>query len=91
MPGQVEETGCPEGTTICVRDLFYNTPARMKFMKKDSAEGTAVAGVVTHLALSHPAIFLVLGVVTFALHIAAVSILLGMKSDIPRSMFDKSA
>ena len=54
VPGQVEETGCPEGTTICVRDLFYNTPARMKFMKKDSAEGTAVAGVVTHLALSHP-------------------------------------
>ncbi len=53
-PGTVQETGCPEGTTICVRDLFYNTPARMKFMKKDSAEGTAVAGVVTHLALSHP-------------------------------------
>ena len=42
------------GTTIRVKDLFYNTPARMKFMKKDSAEGTAVAGVVTHLALSHP-------------------------------------
>lgn len=54
MPGQVEETGCPEGTTICVRDLFYNTPARMKFMKKDSAEGAAVSGIVQHLALSHP-------------------------------------
>lgn len=54
VPGQVEETGCPEGTTICVRDLFYNTPARMKFMKKDSAEGAAVAGIVQHLALSHP-------------------------------------
>ena len=54
IPGQTEPTGCPEGTTICVRDLFYNTPARMKFMKKDSAEGTAVAGVVQHLALSHP-------------------------------------
>ena len=53
-PGQVEETGCPEGTTICGRDLFYNTPARMKFMKKDSAEGAAVAGSVQHLALSHP-------------------------------------
>ena len=45
VPGQVEETGCPEGTTICVRDLFYNTPARMKFMKKDSAEGAAVSGL----------------------------------------------
>ena len=54
VPGQAEPTGCPEGTTICVRDLFYNTPARMKFMKKDSAEGTAVSGVVQHLALSHP-------------------------------------
>ena len=54
VPGRVAETGCPEGTTICVRDLFYNTPARMKFMKKDTAEGAAVAGVVTHLALSHP-------------------------------------
>ena len=54
VPGGAEPTGCPEGTTICVRDLFYNTPARMKFMKKDSAEGAAVAGVVQHLALSHP-------------------------------------
>ena len=54
VPGEVIPTGCPEGTTICVRDLFYNTPARMKFMKKDSAEATAVAGIVTHLALSHP-------------------------------------
>ena len=54
VPGQVEETGCPEGTTICVRDLFYNTPARMKFMKKDSAEGAAMSGIVQHLALSHP-------------------------------------
>ena len=54
VAGEVVPTGCPEGTTICVRDLFYNTPARMKFMKKDSAEATAVAGIVTHLALSHP-------------------------------------
>ena len=54
VPGQVTEAGCPEGTTICVRDLFYNTPARMKFMKKDSAEGAAVGGIVQHLALSHP-------------------------------------
>ena len=54
VPGEVTEAGCPEGTTICVRDLFYNTPARMKFMKKDSAEGAAVGGIVQHLALSHP-------------------------------------
>ena len=54
VPGRVSETGGPEGTTVCVRDLFYNTPARMKFMKKDTAEGAAVTGVVTHLALSHP-------------------------------------
>lgn len=54
VPGEVTETGCPEGTTLCVRDLFYNTPARMKFMKKDTAEAAAVTGVVTHLALSHP-------------------------------------
>ena len=50
------EIGCPEGTTIIVRDLFFNTPARMKFMKKDSAEGAAVSGIVQHLALSHPEI-----------------------------------
>ncbi len=54
VPDEVTEAGCPEGTTICVRDLFYNTPARMKFMKKDSAEGAAVGGIVQHLALSHP-------------------------------------
>ena len=54
VPGSVAAAGCPEGTTVCVRDLFYNTPARMKFMKKDSAEGAAAASVVTQLALSHP-------------------------------------
>ncbi len=53
-PGQVEEAGAPEGTTIHVRDLFYNTPARLKFMRKDSAETAAVAGLIQHLALSHP-------------------------------------
>ena len=55
--GQVmeqEEAGCPKGTTMLVRDLFYNTPARLKFMKKDSAEGAAVFAVVQRLALSHP-------------------------------------
>ena len=55
-PGVLEETGAPEGTTILVRDLFYNTPARLKFMKKDSAETAAVSGLMQHLALSHPAI-----------------------------------
>ena len=55
--GQVmeqEEAGCPKGTTMLVRDLFFNTPARLKFMKKDSAEGAAVFAVVQRLALSHP-------------------------------------
>ena len=54
VPGQVEEAGAPEGTTIAVRDLFYNAPARLKFMRKDSAETAAVAGLMQHLALSHP-------------------------------------
>ena len=54
VPGEVTAAGCPVGTTVCVRDLFYNTPARMKFMKKDSAEGGAASAVVTQLALSHP-------------------------------------
>ena len=52
--GAVEEAGAPEGTTIVVRDLFYNTPARLKFMRKDSAETAAVSGLMQHLALSHP-------------------------------------
>lgn len=46
--------GCPRGTTIIVKDLFYNTPARMKFLKKDVTEGNAVANVVEKAALSHP-------------------------------------
>ena len=53
-PGPVEEAGCPLGTTMVVRDLFYNTPARLKFMKKDAAEGAAVFAVVQRVALSHP-------------------------------------
>ena len=52
--GQVEEAGCPQGTTMVVRDLFYNTPARQKFLKKDAAEGAAVFAVVQKAALSHP-------------------------------------
>ncbi|MBE6781920.1 MAG: DNA mismatch repair endonuclease MutL [Ruminococcaceae bacterium] len=50
------QTGCPGGTTIVIRDLFYNTPARMKFLKKDISEATAVASVVDAIALSHPEI-----------------------------------
>lgn len=49
-----EVVGCPEGTTMIVRNLFYNTPARLKFMKRDVAEGAAVYAVVQHVALSHP-------------------------------------
>ncbi len=48
--------GCPAGTTIVVRDLFFNTPARMKFMKRDSAEGAACFSVVQRQALAHPEI-----------------------------------
>lgn len=51
-----EEAGCPEGTTIIVNDLFYNTPARMKFLKKDVSEGNTVAAVIDRMALSHPEI-----------------------------------
>ena len=53
-PGKVESAGCPEGTTIVVKELFYNTPARLKFMKSDSAEASAVATVIGQIALSHP-------------------------------------
>ena len=53
-PAAVEAAGAPQGTTIVVRDLFYNTPARLKFMRKDSAETAAVGGLMQHLALSHP-------------------------------------
>ena len=52
----LSDAGCPEGTTIVVKDLFYNTPARMKFLKKDVTEGNSVAGVVDRIALSHPEI-----------------------------------
>ena len=52
----LSDTGCPRGSTVCVRDLFYNVPARMKFLKKDVGEANAVAGVLDRLALSHPEI-----------------------------------
>ena len=48
------EAGCPEGTTILIRDLFFNTPARMKFMKSDTVEGSRVAAAVQMQALAHP-------------------------------------
>ena len=48
------EAGCPDGTTIIVRDLFFNTPARMKFMKSDTVEGSRVAAAVQQQALAHP-------------------------------------
>ena len=50
----IHPAGCPEGTAITVRDVFYNTPARMKFLKKDVGEGNAVAGVVDKCALAYP-------------------------------------
>lgn len=51
-----EKTGCPDGTTIIIRDLFYNVPARQKFMKKDTVEGNMVSNIVDKIALSHPEI-----------------------------------
>ena len=54
VPVSLTDTGAPEGTMIQVRDLFYNTPARMKFLKKDIAEGNAVEQLLIHLALSNP-------------------------------------
>ena len=48
------EAGCPDGTTIIIRDLFFNTPARMKFMKSDSVEGSRVTAAVQMQALAHP-------------------------------------
>lgn len=52
----LEDAGCPQGTTVIVRDLFYNVPARMKFLKKDVTEGSAVGAIMDRLALSHPEI-----------------------------------
>ncbi len=49
-------SGCPDGTTIIIKDLFYNTPARMKFLKKDVSEANACANVIDRIALSHPEI-----------------------------------
>ena len=51
-----EEAGCPNGTTFVIRDLFYNIPARAKFLKKDISEGNAVSNIIDKTALSHPEI-----------------------------------
>lgn len=56
VPGKIEDIGCADGTTFYIKNLFYNTPARMKFLKKDVAEAGACAAVVDKLALSHPEI-----------------------------------
>lgn len=50
----LEKSGCPDGTTIIIRDIFYNVPARLKFLKKDVVEGNAIASIVNKIALSHP-------------------------------------
>lgn len=51
-----EKSGCPNGTTIVIRDIFYNVPARLKFLKKDVTEGNAIANIINKIALSHPEI-----------------------------------
>lgn len=53
---EFDTAGCPKGTTIIVRDIFYNVPARMKFLKKDVSEGNAVTAVIDKMSLSHPEI-----------------------------------
>lgn len=53
-PLEYDRAGCSDGTTIIIRDLFYNTPARLKFLKKDVTEGNYCANVIEKLALSHP-------------------------------------
>ena len=52
----IDDAGCPDGTTIAVRELFYNTPARMKFLKKDATEGNYVADIVGKCAMANPSV-----------------------------------
>ncbi len=49
-----EKSGCPDGTTIVIRDIFYNVPARMKFLKSDTSEGNAISSIVKKISLSNP-------------------------------------
>lgn len=51
-----ERAGCPDGTTVIIRDVFFNVPARLKFLKKDVTEGNAIASILDKIALSHPEI-----------------------------------
>lgn len=53
---RLEKTGCPDGTTIIIRDIFFNVPVRRKFMKKDSAEANAIISIMQKIVLSHPEI-----------------------------------
>lgn len=53
---EYEKAGCPDGTTIIIRDVFFNVPARLKFLKKDVSEGNAIASIIDKIALSHPEI-----------------------------------
>src|SRR5229473_2418685 len=68
---RVEEAGLPQGTSIAVRDLFFNTPARKKFMKAESTELSHIASLVTHYALAHPEKHFELHSATNAMLIAA--------------------
>ncbi len=54
---EIHDAGCPYGTVVSVRDLFYNVPARMKFLKSEVAEGNKIAALIDKLALSHPEVF----------------------------------
>lgn len=56
IAGEPEQTGCPNGTTLMIRDLFFNVPVRQKFMKRDVTEANAVSQIVQKIALSHPEI-----------------------------------
>ena len=67
---RVDEAGLPEGTTIAVRDLFFNTPARRKFLKSESTELSHIAALVTHYALAHPTRHFELHTATQALLVA---------------------